>query len=101
MLIRLWGIRRYILPCERNPDAPKDFCLAVFVVVVPGVLSAQERKLKGKVVSVGEQGEESPEVGLMVTLDESGNTDNTNSHGVWGLPARPLQSWRKSHSQHR
>ena len=80
----------------------KVFVWMLFLVLVPGVLLAQERKLKGKVVQVGELGEQIAEVGLTVTLDESGDTDNTNSHGLFGafLPDR-FKAGEKVTLQHR
>lgn len=60
MLTRPWGIRRFVTfyAAKEKVMRQKVFVWLLFLVLVPGVLSAQERKLKGKVVRVGAQGEE-------------------------------------------
>ena len=54
-------------------------------VLLPAFLSAQEQWLKGKVVRVGEHGQEIPQVNVTVTIEEIGNSGNTTSHGVFRI----------------
>ena len=57
----------------------------VLGVLLPAFLSAQEQWLKGKVVRVGEHGEEIPEVNVTVTIEEIGNSGNTTSQGIFRI----------------
>src|SRR5262249_5157682 len=52
-------------------------------VLLPGCLVAQERWLRGKVMSPGAHDEPVPEVNLTVTIEENGNSDTTNSQGMF------------------
>ena len=64
------------------------WCLSLcmlFCVVLPGFLSAQERWLRGKVVSVDEHEQKRPEVNITVTMLETGDADNTNSLGLFRI----------------
>ena len=54
-------------------------------VLVPGVLCAQERSLKGIVVGMGEQGERPPEKGLKVTIQATGDSTVTDVQGMFRL----------------
>ena len=57
----------------------------VFAVLLPTVLCAQEQWLRGKVVRVGELGQEVPEVNVTVTIEEVGNPGNTTSQGTFRI----------------
>ena len=63
-------------------------CLALCMIcclLLPGFLSAQERWLRGKVVSIGEHEQKKPEVNITVTMLETGDADNTNSLGLFRI----------------
>ena len=51
----------------------------VLTVFLPTFLLAQEQWLRGKVVGVGDLGQEVPEVNVTVTIEEVGNSGNTTS----------------------
>ena len=51
------------------------FCISAF--------AQQRRELKGEVFIVGENGEKIPQAKLIVTLKETGNSDDTNDHGLY------------------
>ncbi|MCH8956265.1 hypothetical protein IIA28_13250, partial [candidate division KSB1 bacterium] len=51
-------------------------------IVIPTLLFAQEKRwLQGKVVSIGENNEETAEENLKVTIDETGDSDITTTNG--------------------
>jgi hypothetical protein len=54
-------------------------------LLLPGFLSAQERWLRGKVVSIDEHEQRKPEVNITVTMLETGDADNTNSLGLFRI----------------
>jgi tetratricopeptide (TPR) repeat protein len=54
-------------------------------LLLPGFLSAQERWLRGKVVSIDEHEQKKPEVNITVTMLETGDADNTNSLGLFRI----------------
>jgi hypothetical protein len=63
-------------------------CLALcmlFCLLLPEFLSAQERWLRGKVVSIGEHEQKKPKVNLTVTMLETGDADNANSLGLFRI----------------
>ena len=59
--------------------------MGLLCLLLPSVLVAQERWLRGKVVRLGEHDEKLPEVNLTVTIEETGNTDTTNSGGMFRI----------------
>jgi tetratricopeptide (TPR) repeat protein len=61
-----------------------SLCVMIFVLL-PSLLSAQERWLRGSVVSIGEHQGKIPEVNIMVTIKETGDTRNTNSQGLFRI----------------
>jgi tetratricopeptide (TPR) repeat protein len=64
------------------------WCLALcvlFCLLVPGFLSAQDRWLRGKVVTIDEHEQKKPEVNLTVTMLATGDADNTNSMGLFRI----------------
>jgi len=59
-------------------------CL-LFCLLLPEFLSAQERWLRGKVVSIDEHEQKTAEMNVTVTMLETGDTDNTNSLGLFRI----------------
>src|SRR5262245_31141797 len=57
------------------------FCVVVYWLLTPGVLSAQERQLRGWVVRIGAHGEAMPEERLPVFLKGYGARDVTTAPG--------------------
>src|SRR5215813_1453092 len=60
-------------------------CLLLLSLLTPALTWAQERYLRGEVVSLGTQGDKSPEKGVEVILKEVGNTTTTNDYGIFRL----------------
>ena len=60
-------------------------CLLLLSLLAPALTWAQERFLRGEVVSLGTQGDKSPEKGVEVILKEVGNTTTTNDYGIFRL----------------
>ena len=60
-------------------------CLLLVTLLVPELVWAQERFLRGEVVSLGPQGEKVPDRGVEVLLKEVGNTTTTNDDGLFRL----------------
>src|SRR5215510_5687488 len=52
-------------------------------VLLTGCLVAQDRELRGMVVHLGTHDEKVPEVNLTVTIRENGNSQTTNSQGLF------------------
>ncbi len=60
--------------------------IVLLFLLLPALLMAQEeRRLRGEVVSIGENGEEIPEIGLTVTIKQTGTRDRTNSDGIFNI----------------
>jgi tetratricopeptide (TPR) repeat protein len=60
-------------------------CLLLLSLLAPALTWAQERFLRGEVVSLGTQGDKSLEKGVEVILKEVGNTTTTNDYGIFRL----------------
>src|SRR5215470_15913173 len=54
-------------------------------MLLPGCLVAQDRKLRGIVVHLGTHEEKVLEVNLTVTIRENGNSQTTNSQGLFSI----------------
>jgi tetratricopeptide (TPR) repeat protein len=60
-------------------------CLLLLSLLAPALTWAQQRFLRGEVVTLGTQGDESQEKGVEVILKEMGNTTTTNDYGIFRL----------------
>ena len=71
-------------------------CLLLLSLLAPALTLAQERFLRGEVVSLGTQGDKTLEKGVEVILKEVGNTTTTNDYGIFRLkPSDELKAgWR-------
>lgn len=64
--------------------------VAFLFLFLAGPLVAQPaREFQGQIFHMGENGEKIPEPGLIVTLVETGATDDANDQGVFRLPVPP------------
>src|SRR5215510_554938 len=54
-------------------------------MLLPGCLVAQDRELLGIVVHLGVHDEKVPEVNLTVTIRENGNSQTSNSQGLFRI----------------
>src|SRR5690349_11622193 len=64
--------------------------VALLSLLLASPLAAQQaRELRGQIFHLGENGEKISEPGLIVTLVETGATDDTNDQGIFRLPLPP------------
>jgi tetratricopeptide (TPR) repeat protein len=63
--------------------------LAVLLSGLPSAGAQPDRELHGRIFHVGKHGEKVPEAGIVVTLQETGNSRDTNDQGIFRLPLPP------------
>lgn len=61
----------------------------LFLLLASPLAALPARELRGQVFHLGENGEKVSEPGLIVTLVETGATDDTNDQGIFRLPLPP------------
>ena len=59
------------------------------LLLVSPLVAQPARELRGKIFHLGENGDKIFEPGLIVTLVETGATDDANDQGIFRLPLPP------------